>query len=312
MDEVEGLVTALDDLGDHGASASLLHELLLGLGSASHLCVDALLLEGDGERKHKVSAVACLNELVNLREPLVTLGNKCLAGDVNKVDHGLGSEELHGVKDLNLLGLPVHSADILLVLAEHVKALLDGLVLELLFLATNLLVVQVLVAGDVGLALLNVLLAELVVDDAKVTNGVNAVLDVGHILVLESTAHVEDTIDGTNMRQESVTEASTLCSALDETGNVCDGKHSRDLAVRLVHGTEVLEALVRNRHTSDVRVDGTEREVLSGNRELGHDVKHGGLAHVGKTHDAHLDVVAGAAEKHALRRLFTFLGCHLK
>lgn len=135
-----------------------------------------------------------------------------------------------------LLGAPVVLAHVLARL-EVLNDLLDGrlLFLELLHLkrltTTPSLLLVVL---ERLLRELKILDAQLLVDDLQVTDGVDITLDVDDLGVIEATYHLEDGIDGSDVRQESVTETGTGGSTAGQTGNVVDRKVGRDLGLGLV------------------------------------------------------------------------------
>lgn len=72
-----------------------------------------------------------------------------------------------------------------------------------------------------------VLLKQLITDDLQVADGVNGALDVNDLVVVEHTDHVVDTVNGGDVRQESVPEAGALASALHQTSDVRHGQHRR-------------------------------------------------------------------------------------
>lgn len=117
---------------------------------------------------------------------------------------------------------------------------------------------------------------ELSRDDGHVTNGVDVTLNVNDIGVVEGTCSrlgvsgtvakneggkerkkrrtddLEDTVNGTDVGQEVVSETSTGGSALGKTSNVDTGEESGDLARGLVEVAKPVEALCRDRIVSVV------------------------------------------------------------
>src|SRR5690606_26869184 len=77
-------------------------------------------------------------------------------------------------------------------------------------------------AGSLGALLdrLEVLEAELGLDGRDVSDGVDAVLDVDDVLVLEAADDVRDRVDLADVGQELIAEALALRGATDEAGDV--------------------------------------------------------------------------------------------
>lgn len=143
---------------------------------------------------------------------------------------------------------------------------------------------------------LNVLETELGRDDLHVTDGVDVTLDMDNLGVIESTDDLEDTVDGTDVRQESVAETSTGRSTGGQTGNVDAGQERRDPGSGLVDVGEPVEALVGDGDTSLLGVDGRVREV-GGLAEvrLREGVEERRLADVGETDDTDLGKVLASS-----------------
>jgi len=107
--------------------------------------------------------------------------------------------------------------------------------------------------------------------------------------IIERTDDLEDTVDGTDVRQESVTETGTGRSTGGKTGNVDAGEEGGDLGRGLVQVTEPVEALVGDRDAGLLGVDGGVGEV-GGLAEVGlrERVEERRLADVGETNDTNL------------------------
>lgn len=128
-------------------------------------------------------------------------------------------------KNSHLLVPPALLPHILLLIhqpAQH--ALHDSLLLlELLHLETLAAAARLLLQGlQVLLHKLDILDPQLVVDDLEITHGVDIALDVDDLGVVEAAHHLEDGVDGTDVRQERVSETGTGRGAAGQAGNVVD------------------------------------------------------------------------------------------
>eukprot|EP00128_Syssomonas_multiformis_P014504 Colp12_sorted_trinity150504_noHs@17265 len=289
--KLEGLETCSHNLGQHGGGTSLLRvRLTLSLAH-----VKPLSLESTGEGDDEITLVAVINPVLDLGKPLVLLADVVRLRKVNKVDDRLGSDEKELVENLDLLSIPCTHANVLVLLRQPLVELLSHFKLSLESLITG---AAALTGHRVDLVLseLNILKKELVVDDLKIADGINTTLDVGDILLLESTANMENTIDALNVRQESVTKTLTLRGTLHKTGNISDVEESGDIVGRLVVSNEPVEALIRDSATGLVGINCAEGEVLSSSRALGKHVEESGLADVRKTNNTHSKLGAEATQ----------------
>lgn len=162
-----------------------------------------------------------------------------------------------------LLGGPVVLAHVLAGL-EVLNDLLDGSllhekVLHLERLATTAGLLLVVLEGL--LSELEILNAELLVDDLQIADGVDVTLDVDDLGIVEATNDLEDGIDGANVRQERVAETSTSRGTTGQTGDVVDGKMSRDTGLRLVLLAQPVETVIGDDDTGLFGVDGSVGEV---------------------------------------------------
>lgn len=223
--------------------------------------------------------------------------------------------------DAYLLGAPFALADILASL-EVGKNLLDNVLLE-----TSLLLLQAL-ATHAGLLLLvleslldelDILQTQLLADDVEITGGVDITLNVNNLGIVEAADDLEDGIDGTNVREERVTETSTGGGASGKTGNIVHGQVGGDARLGLVLLAEPVVAVVGDDDASLLGVNGGVGEVLqallavisagASNEDtyggvtkiaLGDGLEESRLADVGKTDDTALQVVAGTTQRDLL------------
>jgi hypothetical protein len=77
-----------------------------------------------------------------------------------------------------------------------------------------------------------------------------------------------DTVDGLNVREESVAEAGTLTGTLDQASDVSHSDGGANFTLGLVDLHELVEALVGDVSLSQVGVNCTEREILSGDVQI--------------------------------------------
>ena len=131
---------------------------------------------------------------------------------------------------------------------------------------------------------LDVLDAQLLVDDLKIANGVNVTLDVNDLGIVEAADDLEDGVDGANVGQERVSETSAGGCAAGQTSNVVDGQVSRHLRLGLVLLAQPVEALIGHDDTGLLGVDGGIGEVGRVTKvALGNGLEQRGFTDVGET-----------------------------
>ena len=163
-----------------------------------------------------------------------------------------------------LLWTPCALANVLAVV-EPRKDLLNNLLL-----LTSLLLLQTL-ATHAGLLLLvlqglldklNVLETQLLANDVQISGGVHITLDVNDLGIIKSADHLEDGVNGANVRQESVTQASTSGRTARQTSNVIDSQVGGNHGLGLVLLDQPVEAIIRHNDTGLLGVDGSVGEIL--------------------------------------------------
>jgi hypothetical protein len=107
----------------------------------------------------------------------------------------------------------------------------------------------------------NILDAQLLVDDGQITARVDITLNVNDLGIVEAADNLEDGIDGTNMRQERVTQTSTGGSTTGQTGNIIDSQVSGNLGLGLVVVNKPVKPLIGDDNAGLLGVNGGEREV---------------------------------------------------
>jgi len=108
---------------------------------------------------------------------------------------------------------------------------------------------------------LDVLDAQLLVDDLEVANGVDVTLDVNDLGVIEATDDLEDGVDGADVGQERVSETGTGGCTTGQTSNVIDREVSGHLGLGLVLLAQPVEAVIGHDDTGLFGVDGSVGEV---------------------------------------------------
>lgn len=211
--EVQGGTHGGDDLGQGALDAELL-ELLLALGVGLH--VGQTFFEADGEWDDQITGGVGINPLLDAEQMLVLLADVVALGQVDEVDTRLGGQQQHGVDGLNLLSGPGAIGNTLAglkVLQEAAnKCGLILLLLDLERLATAL--DDLLDTLEVLLDELNVLNTQFVEDDLQVANGVDVALNVDDFGVVKASDDLENSVNGTNVGQKSVSETLTLGGTL--------------------------------------------------------------------------------------------------
>ena len=192
-----------------------------------------------------------------------------------------------------LFGLPVALSDVVAILEPLENLLYRGL------LGKHLLHLQAATAGA-GLLLLslesllgelNVLQPQLLADDVQVTGGVYVTLDVDDLGVIEASNHLEDGVDGADVRQEGIAETSTGRGTAGQTGNVVHGQVGGNLGLGLVLLAEPVEAVIGDDDARLLGVDGGIGEVCRVTEVAFCDgLEERGLADVG---EADLDAECG-------------------
>ncbi len=130
---------------------------------------------------------------------------------------------------------------------------------------------------------------QLDVDGLDVGGRVDVVGDVDDVVILEATHHVRDGVGLTDVGQELVAQTFALGSASDQTRDVDEFHGGRNHLLRLDDLGQRIQARVRHRHDTGVRLDGAEGEVLGVNARLGQCIEESGLADVRQADDAAIE-----------------------
>lgn len=107
--------------------------------------------------------------------------------------------------------------------------------------------------------------------------------------VVKASDNLENGIDGTNVRQESVTETLTLRSTLGQTGNIVNSDVSGDLGSGLVDVAELVETGGGDNDTGLLRLNSSEGVVgRVTKRTSGNCLEKGRFTNVGQTNNTGL------------------------
>lgn len=105
-----------------------------------------------------------------------------------------------------------------------------------------------------------------------------------NLSIIEATNDLEDSIDGTDVRQESVTETGTGGGTTGQTGDIIDGQVGGNLRLGLVVLAKPVEAVIGDNDTRLFGVNGSIGEVGRVTKgRLGNGLEERGLADVGET-----------------------------
>ena len=110
---------------------------------------------------------------------------------------------------------------------------------------------------------LDILNSQLFADDVQVSYWVDIALDVDDLGIVEASYDLEDGIDGSDMRQESVAQTSTGRCASRQASNVVDGHMCGHFRLWLVLLVEPVIPLIRHDDTRLFGIDGGIWEVLA-------------------------------------------------
>lgn len=163
-----------------------------------------------------------------------------------------------------LLWCPGALSDILAIL-EPVQDLFNGILLLLGLLDLETLTAH---AGLLLLVLeglldeLNILESQLLGNDVEISAGVHVTLNVDNLGVIEATHDLEDGVDGSDVRQESVTKTSTSRCTSCETSDIVDRQVGGDARLGVVLLAEPVISLVGHNDTSLFGVNGSVGKVL--------------------------------------------------
>ena len=106
------------------------------------------------------------------------------------------------------------------------------------------------------------------------------------VRVIKRTHNLGDSVRLTNVREELITQALTLRSALHNTRNINERNSRRQNTLRTKNLSQTVQTRIRQVHHAHVRVNGRERVVSRQHGVAGQSVEQGGLAHVRQANNA--------------------------
>ncbi|BAI64405.1 UDP-N-acetylglucosamine enolpyruvyl transferase [Rothia mucilaginosa DY-18] len=127
---------------------------------------------------------------------------------------------------------------------------------------------------------------QLSVNGLHIGGGVDLAVHVNDVRVIKRTHHLRDSVRLTNVREELVTQALTLRSALHNTRNINERNSRRQNTLRTKNLSQTVQTRIRQVHHAHVRVNGRERVVSRQHSVAGQSVEQGGLAHVRQANNA--------------------------
>ena len=99
---------------------------------------------------------------------------------------------------------------------------------------------------------------QLGLDRIGIGEWIDAVLDVGDVVILEAAQNVSDRVDLADVRQELVAQALALRRATHQPGDVNERKRVGMIALRPCNRRQRCQARVGHADFADVRLDGAE------------------------------------------------------
>lgn len=139
-------------------------------------------------------------------------------------------------KKTYLFRTPVAVSDVLALLQELKNLSNSGLFFAQLLHLQSLSTTSCLLAKGIKSLLnkLNILDPQLFADDGQIADWVDITLDVNDFSIVEASDDLENGIDSSDVRQESVTKTGTGGGTASQTGNIVDGQVGRNTRLRLV------------------------------------------------------------------------------
>ena len=127
---------------------------------------------------------------------------------------------------------------------------------------------------------------QLSVNGLHIGGGVDLAVHVNDVRVIKRTHHLRDSVRLTNVREELITQALTLRSALHNTRNINERNSRRQNTLRTKNLSQTVQTRIRQVHHAHVRVNSRERVVSRQHSVAGQSVEQGGLAHVRQANNA--------------------------
>src|SRR6476660_1812515 len=84
-----------------------------------------------------------------------------------------------------------------------------------------------------------------------------------YVIIVKTTKHVQDGVTFADIAQEFVSEPFTFAGALNKTGNVNYFHSCGNDVLGFYKFAEFIETLIRNRDSTNVGINSTERKICS-------------------------------------------------
>ena len=115
--------------------------------------------------------------------------------------------------------------------------------------------------------------------------GVNSLVYVNDVLILEAANHVNDGVHLANVRKELISQTFALAGTLYQTCNIHEFNHRGGDLFGIVHLRKLVQTLVGNGNDTHVGVNGAEGVVCRLRTATGHRIKKRTFSHVGKSYN---------------------------
>ena len=102
---------------------------------------------------------------------------------------------------------------------------------------------------------------EFSINDFLVAHGIHRSIDMGHVLIVKTTEHMDDSVCLADVGQELVAQPFAFAGTFHQTGDVYDFNGSGDDTSRMHQLCQFGEAFIGYGDDAYIRFDGTERKV---------------------------------------------------
>ena len=116
-------------------------------------------------------------------------------------------------------------------------------------------------AGHAALNCFKILDEKFVIDDLLVADRIDCTVNMGDVIVIETTQHMYDRIRLPYVGKKLVAETFALAGAFYEAGDIDNFYRSGNHTLRLTHIDERVQAVIGDCDDTDIGFDCTEREI---------------------------------------------------
>ena len=138
---------------------------------------------------------------------------------------------------------------------------------------------------DAGFDHLQILDLQFRIHHFLVADRIHTAVHVDHVAIVKTAEHVQDGIGFADVGQELVAQAFPLAGALYQTGDIHDIDRGGHDALGLAHLGQHFQPFIGHVGGTQVRLDGTEREIGALGLARAHAVEKGRLAHIRQSHN---------------------------